>query len=145
MSTPSPAPPASGVYPCLFYRDAGAAIEWLGRAFGFQPRMVMRGDDGRVTHSELSLGTVTIMVGSTRPEQQWVSPLDLTGVNQTLCLTIPDPDAHYARSTAAGATVVIPLQDHDYGSRDYTVRDIEGNVWTFGTYTPGAYWDGKTP
>lgn len=138
------APAASGVYPCLFYRDADAAIDWLCKAFGFQARMVSRDAAGKVRHSELSLGSVVIMVGSVREEHAWKSPLDLGGVNQTLCLTIPDPDAHCARATAAGAAVLYPLADHDYGSRDYTVRDIEGNVWTFGTYVPGAHWDDST-
>ncbi len=133
---------ASGIYPCLFYRDATAAIEWLGRAFGFQKRMMMLDDEQRVIHSELSLGSVVIMVGSIRKDQGWLSPLDLGGVNQTVCLTIPDPDAHCARATAAGATIIFPLKDQDYGSRDYTARDLEGNIWTFGTYQPGAHWDG---
>jgi uncharacterized glyoxalase superfamily protein PhnB len=37
---------------------------------------------------------------------------------------------------AAGAEVVQPLHDTDYGSRDFAVRDPEGNLWSFGTY-PG--------
>jgi uncharacterized glyoxalase superfamily protein PhnB len=144
MTDPT-ASPASGVYPCLYYRDAGAAIEWLERAFGFAARMVMREGGSAVSHAELSLGDVVIMVGSARADRGWVSPRDLTAVHMTLCLTIPDPDAHHARAVAAGAEVVIPLADKEYGSRDYTVRDLEGNVWTFGTYRPGAYWDGATP
>lgn len=135
------APQATGVYPCLFYRNAMAAIDWLGRAFGFEKRLVVQDDEQRVVHSELSLGSVVVMVGSIRKEQGWLSPLDLGGVNQTICLTIPDPDAHYARATAAGATVLFPIKDQDYGSRDYTVRDLEGNIWTFGNYTPGAHWE----
>jgi uncharacterized glyoxalase superfamily protein PhnB len=30
------------------------------------------------------------------------------------------------------------LQDQDYGSRDYAVRDPEGFVWAFGTYALGS-------
>jgi uncharacterized glyoxalase superfamily protein PhnB len=26
--------------------------------------------------------------------------------------------------------------DTDYGSRDYSARDLEGNQWHFGTYRP---------
>jgi uncharacterized glyoxalase superfamily protein PhnB len=39
--------------------------------------------------------------------------------------------------------VLFPLKDSSYGSRDYTARDPEGVSWTFGTYIPGAYWDGR--
>jgi uncharacterized glyoxalase superfamily protein PhnB len=44
------------------------------------------------------------------------------------------PDALFARATAAGAEVVRGLKDEDYGSRGFTVRDPEGNHWSFGTY-----------
>ena len=32
--------------------------------------------------------------------------------------------------------------DTDYGSRDFTAKDPEGNVWYFGTYQPFAYYHG---
>ena len=32
--------------------------------------------------------------------------------------------------------VVRELSDTDYGSREFSVRDPEGNVWSFGTYEP---------
>jgi uncharacterized glyoxalase superfamily protein PhnB len=51
-------------------------------------------------------------------------------------VTVEDPDAHYAVARKAGATVVRELEDMDYGSREYSVRDPEGNLWSFGTYDP---------
>jgi uncharacterized glyoxalase superfamily protein PhnB len=56
---------------------------------------------------------------------------------------VDDPDAHHARAVAAGAHVIFPVTDKEYGSRDFTARDPEGVMWTFGTYIPGAWWDGK--
>ena len=44
------------------------------------------------------------------------------------------PDALFARATAAGATLVRGLEVTDYGSRGFTVSDPEGNLWSFGTY-----------
>jgi uncharacterized glyoxalase superfamily protein PhnB len=52
-------------------------------------------------------------------------------------VVVDDPDAHHDRAVAAGAEVVRPLADLDYGSRDYAARDPEGNLWSFGTYRPG--------
>ncbi len=49
---------------------------------------------------------------------------------------MPDPDALFARVTAAGAEIVRPLQDTDYGSREFTVRGPEGHIWSFGNYRP---------
>jgi uncharacterized glyoxalase superfamily protein PhnB len=46
------------------------------------------------------------------------------------------PDALYVRAKAAGAEVSMELTDQDYGSRDFAVRDPEGNQWNFGTYEP---------
>ena len=53
-----------------------------------------------------------------------------------LYIVVGDPDAHYARATAAGAVVVRELVDQPYGSREYSALDPEGNRWSFGTYDP---------
>ena len=53
-------------------------------------------------------------------------------------VVVEDIDAHHERATAAGAELVRALQDTDYGSREYSARDVEGNVWSFGTYQPWA-------
>ena len=58
------------VIPCLRYRDAPAAIEWLCRAFGFTRRFVVEGPGDRVEHSELTLGTGVSMVSSSKPEDR---------------------------------------------------------------------------
>ena len=43
----------------------------------------------------------------------------------------------HERAVAAGAQVVRELDDMDYGSREYSARDLDGNLWSFGTYQPG--------
>jgi uncharacterized glyoxalase superfamily protein PhnB len=141
MSTPVYTP--ANIYPSLTYDDAAAAIEWLCRAFGFRKRLVVPGEAGTVVHSELSLGPGVIMVSSPKPETGRVGPRDLPGVHQTVCVHVEDPDAHFAQARAAGAEIVQDLRDEEYGSRGYMARDIEGNLWYFGTYRPGTYWDGE--
>jgi uncharacterized glyoxalase superfamily protein PhnB len=130
----------ANIYPALFYDDAPAAIEWLCNAFGFTKRLVVPGPNGTVAHSELSYGPGVIMVGSAKPDQGWVGPRSLPGVNQTLSVHVDDPDAHFARAKACGATIMRELRDEEYGSRGYMAKDIEGNQWYFATYRPGAYW-----
>ena len=51
-------------------------------------------------------------------------------------LVVEDPDAHCERARAAGAEIVQEPTDREYGSREYTARDPEGNLWVFGTYDP---------
>jgi uncharacterized glyoxalase superfamily protein PhnB len=57
-------------------------------------------------------------------------------VTQSAYIVVPDADAHQARAAAAGAVVVRPVKDEDYGGRGYTCRDPEGQIWNFGTYDP---------
>jgi uncharacterized glyoxalase superfamily protein PhnB len=49
---------------------------------------------------------------------------------------VADPDEHHRRAVEAGAEIVRPLEDTDYGARGYTARDPEGNLWSFGNYQP---------
>jgi uncharacterized glyoxalase superfamily protein PhnB len=118
-------------------------MDWLERAFGFQRRLVVPDEQGGVRHAELTLGDQVIMVNSPRAELQLAGPRTLGGTHSGVSCWVDDPDAHHARAVAAGAQVIFPVTDKEYGSRDYTARDPEGVMWTFGTYIPGAWWDGK--
>lgn len=131
----------SDIYPCLIYNDAVAAIDWLCRAFGFTKRFVVPGEGNRVEHSELSIGTGVIMVGSPKAKDHLVSPAGVSGTAQLLSVYVADPDSHYQLAIAAGATVIRELTTEDYGARGYIVKDIEGHVWYFGNYRPGDYWE----
>jgi uncharacterized glyoxalase superfamily protein PhnB len=51
-------------------------------------------------------------------------------------VAVEDPDALHERAKAAGAEIVMAPMDTDYGSRDFALRDLEGNLWSFGTYRP---------
>lgn len=122
------------IYPALQYRDARAAIDWLERAFGFKRAQVHDGEHGDVAHAELRYGDGMIMLGSQKQGED-----DRFGdhTGQEWCyVVVEDADAHHDRAKAAGAEIVRELADQDYGSRDYSARDPEGNLWSFGTYRP---------
>src|SRR5262245_39139487 len=120
------------VYPCLFYSNAPVAIDWLCRAFGFTQAMVVPGDTGSIIHAELRAGCGTIMLSSASNARGYMSPRDLAGVNQLVCVYVDDPDAHHAQAVAAGAEISKAPSDTSYGSRDYVARDLEGHLWVFG-------------
>ena len=135
MTTPDAPPPA--VWPTLRAGNARALIRFLVDAFGFEETAVY-GDqpDGSgdvVVHAQLSwpLGG-GIMLGSARggPDDPWA----LTPGTAGCYVVTDDPDGLHARAVAAGAEVFQELHDTDYGSRDFAVRDPEGNLWSFGTY-----------
>ncbi|MEV4540909.1 Uncharacterized conserved protein PhnB, glyoxalase superfamily [Micromonospora echinaurantiaca] len=119
------------IYPIFRYPDASSAIDWLCAAFGFTVHARHDAPDGSVAHAELTLDTGMIMVGELpdprpRPgDEDW-----------SVYVAVDDVDAHCARARSAGAEIVREPFDTDYGSRDYTARDLAGNVWSFGTYRP---------
>lgn len=130
------------IIPCLRYRDAAAAIDWLCTAFGFEKQAVYPNPDGTIAHAQLTFGNGMIMLGSVKPgDRGWGrlirQPDEIGGVEtQSAYLVVDDADAIHARAKAAGAEIVLDIRDQDYGGRDFTCRDPEGHVWTFGTYDP---------
>ncbi|MFI7100202.1 VOC family protein [Streptomyces sp. NPDC050161] len=128
---------APSLYPALLYRDAHAAIRQLTTAFGFKKEALYESEDGTVLHAELSHGNGRVMLGSKGRGGAFDAAMADAGP-AAVYVVVEDTDAHCARAAAAGAEILIPPTDQDYGSRDYLARDAEGNVWSFGTYLPGA-------
>jgi uncharacterized glyoxalase superfamily protein PhnB len=117
------------VIPYLLYADAGAALDWLVRAFGFAVRRRDAREDGTVRHAELQLdrGGV-IMLGSAGPG--YLGPARLGGVTQLVRITITSLESHRERSRAV-AGEVSEVQPGPPGWRSYSVRDPEGHQWYF--------------
>lgn len=127
----------AGICPTLVYADANAAIKQLTEAFGFTRTAVYEGGDGKVVHAELSYGSGMVMLGSKGTGSRFDKLMEGAGPAGVF-VHVDDVDAHHARAMEHGAEVVMPPTDQEYGSRDYMARDLEGNVWSFGTYRPGA-------
>ncbi len=127
----------------ICYDDAAAAIDWLCRAFGFEVRLKVEGEGGRIEHSELVYGEALVMVAQsgkrrTHPDfPAGVSPRSVGGANtQNLMLFVDSADDHCARARAAGAKIVEETAVHDYGEdywadRSYGALDLEGHLWWF--------------
>jgi uncharacterized glyoxalase superfamily protein PhnB len=128
------------VIPAMRYKDAPKAIEWLCEAFGFEKHLVVPGPDNTIAHAQLSFGNGMIMLGSATDSEYGrlvTHPSETGGLEtQTAYVIVADVDTHYARAKAAGAKIALDIKDEDYGGRDYTCRDLEGHVWTFGSYDP---------
>ncbi|MFE6618745.1 VOC family protein [Streptomyces sp. NPDC008086] len=123
------------VYPTLLYADAKAAIKQLTEAFGFTTLVVYEGEDGSVGHAELAQGNGVVMLGSKGTGSTFDKAMKDAGTSGVY-VVVEDVDAHHRRAVEQGAEILMPPTDQDYGSRDYMARDREGNVWSFGTYTP---------
>jgi uncharacterized glyoxalase superfamily protein PhnB len=132
------------VMPTLRYRDAGAAIEWLIRAFGFEKKVAYTSANGAVMHAELTIGNGMVMLGSSRDDElspYMATPADLGG-RSTACsyVIVDDVEAHHARAVAAGAKIVRPLKVEPHGAM-YCCTDLEDHLWCFGDYDP---WESPT-
>jgi uncharacterized glyoxalase superfamily protein PhnB len=137
----NPGSSGSTVIPCLRYRDAPRAIDWLCAVFGFTRHLVVEGENGSIAHAQLNSGNGMIMLGSASNEGEYgkliVQPEDIGGAEtQTTYLVVTDADAVYGRVLDAGAAIVIDIVDEEYGGRGFTCRDLEGHIWSIGTYDP---------
>lgn len=130
----------STIMPALRYKDATRAIDWLCHVFGFEKHAVYAGPDNTISHAELKLGGGLIMLGSYKDDvygRGFKSPEDLGGYETcSAYIVVGDADPVYARAKAAGGTIVRDIQNTDYGSREFTVKDPEGHSWSVGTYNP---------
>jgi len=120
----------------VFYDDLAAALEFLGKAFGFETRMSIPGPDGGVMHAEMQVADGVIMMSPTGGKEEWRSPRSLDGaVTQSLYVYVDDVDAHFARARSAGAKISSELEDMFWGDRTYVATDPEGHRWTFAERT----------
>jgi uncharacterized glyoxalase superfamily protein PhnB len=123
----------------LYYEDASKAIDWLCEAFGFEIRLKVEGEGGRIEHSELVLDGGLIMVGEAggKGRTHHKAPAEVGGGNtQNMFAYVDDIAAHLARARAAGATIVSELRDSDHGEdywadRSYECEDLGGHRWWF--------------
>ena len=132
----------STVVPCLRYRDAPAAIDWLARVFGFAKHLVVPDGKGGIAHAQLTLGGGMIMLGSVADTpfgRHMKQPDEVGGVEtQSAYLVVADADVVHARVIEAGGKIVVAIKDEDYGGRGFSCADLEGHLWSVGSYDPWA-------
>ena len=130
------------IVPCMRYRDAPAAIEWLCQTFGFEKHLVVPNEDGTIAHAQLSFGNGMIMLGSALKDETEFGRLMKQpdeiggGTTQSVYAVVTDADAVYASAKSGGARIAMETRDEDYGGRGFSCYDLEGHLWNFGTYDP---------
>lgn len=126
--------PPPQVWPTLRSRDARALIRFLVGVVGFEETLVVPSADGRVAHAQLSWPEGGgVMLGDSRTDEGpdgWSLEPGTFGAY----VVTADPRAVHARAVAAGAEIMMAPTESDHGSLDTSLRDPEGNRWSFGTY-----------
>jgi uncharacterized glyoxalase superfamily protein PhnB len=142
MMSSIPKQTLTNVIPCMRYRDAPAAIEWLCDTFGFETQLVVPNEDGSIAHAQLAFGNGMIMLGSafdTEYGRLLKQPSEIGDfVTQSAYLVVNNADLVYGRVLEAGGKILLDIKDEDYGGRGFTCRDLEGHIWSIGTYDPRA-------
>jgi len=122
------------IWPCLNYADARAGMRFLVDVLGFEETALYSGDsEDVVVHAEARWPEGGgVMFGSAGREDSEFSS-NAVGAGSVYVIT-DDPDAVYQRAVAGGAEITREMAEADYGSRGFTLRDPEGNLFSFGTY-----------
>ncbi len=137
---------APRLVPLMRYRDLAAAVDWLCATFGFEKQVAVSGADGGTVYAQLVYGPSMVMLGAVREtdlDRLLRQPDEVGGIETQSCyVVVEDIEAHYARTVAAGAEILLEVQGDGFGRRGYSCRDPQGHIWNFGTYDP---WKGRLP
>jgi PhnB protein len=121
--------------PYITVKGAAKAIDFYKQVFGAvedAPRYTE--PNGRIGHSEISIGGARLMISDEYPEMGVLSPQTLGGSPLSLHLNVPDAAQTVAKAEAAGAKVLRPVADQPYGERSGTIRDPFGHRWMIATH-----------
>lgn len=135
MATVKPIPDGyHNMTPYLIVNGAAKAIEFYTKVFGATEKMRMPSPGGKIGHAELTLGDSMIMLADEHPETGARAPSAYGGSAVSLMVYVPDVDATVATATAAGATILRPVENQFYGDRMGTIADPFGHRWHVATH-----------
>jgi uncharacterized glyoxalase superfamily protein PhnB len=130
MMNASATPVQTQIIPYIFYRNVPEALAWLTRAFGFTEELQHPTPSGM--HAQMTFRGQRIMMGQGSRDWRMQSPSEIRVATMGIFIYLADVDAHHERALAAGAEIVEPPHDQDWG-RTYTARDLDGHPWFFTT------------
>jgi PhnB protein len=123
------------VTPYLIVRDAVAAIDFYGRAFGATEKLRLQSPEGKIGHAEVVIGNSHVMLADEFPEMNIRGPASLGGTSVSLLIYVPNVDEVFQQAIDAGGTAVRPVQDQFYGDRSGQLVDPFGHFWSIATHT----------
>lgn len=130
-------PYVDGIWTVVTYADPDAGIRFVTEVLGFEELVMVRAEDGSIVHSEYRWPEGGIVQLATWADDNEFIPRPGA---QGLYVVTTDPRRVWERCEAAGAEVVrAPYEPHyDPGGMGFSIRDPEGNAWSFGSYAGGA-------
>ena len=134
--------PKPSISPMLSVRNGARAVEFYKTAFGAGELFRIENESGAVV-AQLSVGEAEFWVADESQEHHNFSPESLGaefrgGATVRMVMVVADPDAAFARAVKAGATVVSPVEDKEYGCRVGRIADPFGHHWEIGKPLAGG-------
>lgn len=129
------------IIPTIRYKNAQSAIEWLEKAFGLEVHRLVPGPQNSIAYAALTMGEVMVIISTMGKEGVFdhftVDPQEIGG-RETQCpyIVVSDPDYFYDRAKKVGARIIVEIQADLYGGRTFSCMDLEGHIWSFGSYDP---------
>jgi PhnB protein len=134
MSNVKPVPEGvPGIMPMLVCRDVATAIDFCKTTFGAVELVRRPGPDGTVAHAALTIGGAMLMIEAEFPTLASRAPKPDGSSPVVLYVYVEDVDTVIARAVAAGARLLLPVQNQFWGDRTGRIIDPSGHVWTIST------------
>ena len=118
------------VTPYLAIDGAEQALEFYKKAFGAKELAKQASPDGKIVHARVRIGDSLVMMSDVFPGSGTKSPNALGGSAVTLHIYSRDVDRMWQRALAAGARVVMPLDNQYWGERYGQLVDPFGHRWS---------------
>jgi uncharacterized glyoxalase superfamily protein PhnB len=128
-TTARPRIPYATVTPYLAVSDAAAAIDWYKKAFGAKELSRMPAPSGKLMHAEIMIGDSRVMLSDVFPGSDVLEPRAVGGTTMNLHVHHRNVDKLWQQAVAAGARVVMPLDDQFWGDRYGKLTDPFGHSW----------------
>jgi PhnB protein len=118
------------ITPQLVVSDANAAIAFYREAFGARELVRSVHETGRVAHAELSIGDSLLLVHDDFSDLGGPAAPAPGSSGVTVHLYLPDPDAAFDKAVAAGARILLPMDDRPWGDRYGIIEDPYCHRWS---------------
>jgi PhnB protein len=117
------------IHPRLIVSSVDDAVAFYAAVLGAEETFRFTEPSGSVPHCELTIGASQLTLAHANDDYRLYTPQSLGGSPVLLTAIVDDARAVGAAMTAAGASVVVPIEDRDYGRCEGRIRDPFGHLW----------------
>jgi PhnB protein len=117
--------------PHLIVKRASEAVEFYKKAFGAEEITRLPGPDGKsLLHAAIKIGDSRLFLVDEFPQMGSLGPHGIGGTPVFIHVYVEDVDTVFNQAVAAGAQVLMPLEDAFWGDRYGQVTDPFGHKWS---------------